>query len=590
MGSALLDTTFDLETYASAEALRSEVAERLAAHRKRRGRAQAQMPVERARAQGLFNSPSNSTSTDERAARIAAVVAERYSRSQSYCAYLAAEAERAVQQAQAAAEVAALNAQAMLAARQALLDALSRDGFDASIANTEGDGAQLNGQLPSELAANQDGDSGRNPDFDITRVDAEIQGSLPEELRFWPEADAVVNAAPRGRASGVRKTASARVRGAASAPASAVASGEAAQAMPSGQTTGGGLRVRLYDEAAGIRLSNAAYGSGAGSGANGSAANSPARRASPSGYHEEWNDAEAMALDEEIAFRQSPVFEEPSGPPMPLPANLIEFPRQLVASRKVRPRLAEGPLRDEEEADPAGGQLRIFEVDPAQIDTTPAVAPATLAAAMPQWTSIWLDAPGQALAEGVIAGAQTAAGTDLGRTAQPGARAMNLPHEASIGRRVAAAAVDGGIILGGFLASATAFALTSYRWALGQPGGSLRATLGHTLGHGLRAIVGQAASQPGEFLSAVALTFVFLCLLYLALFFSLSRATPGMRCARIALCTFAGENPSRSATRWRILALLLSACPLGLGFLWAALDEERLTWHDRLCRIYQRSY
>jgi uncharacterized RDD family membrane protein YckC len=563
MGSALLDTAFDPETYASAEALRSQVAERLAAHRKRRGRAQAQMPAERAASQGRFNSPSNSSSnshsTDERAARISAVVAERYSRSQSYCAYLAAEAERAVQQAQAAAEVAALNAQAMLAAQQALLDALSRDGFDANIANAEGNVEQL--------YANSDGD----PSCDIAQLDAEIQESLPEELRLWPEADASTSHAPRSRTSGMRKTASARVRGATSVTesASCVASSEAPQTRPSAHATGGGVTVRLYDEAAGIRLSNAA-----------------AQRASPSGYrNEEWNDAEAMALDEEIAFRQSPVFEEPVGPPMPLPANLIEFPRQLVASRKARPRLAEGPLRDEEEADPAGGQLRIFEVDPAQIDITPAAAPATVAAAMPQWTSIWLDAPGHALAVGAIAGAQTSGERGHDRSTMPDARAMNLPHAASIGRRVAAAAIDGGIILGGFLASAAAFVLTSCRWVLGQPGGSLRAALGHAL----PAIAVQVASQLGQFLSATALTLLFLYLLYQGLFFSLSEATPGMRCARIALCNFAGDNPSRSAMRWRVLALLLSACPLGLGFLWAALDEERLTWHDRICRIYQRS-
>ena len=563
MGSALLDTTLDLETYASAEALRFQVAGRLAAHRQRRRRAQAQMPAERAASQGRFNSPSNSSSNshsaDERAARIAAVVAERYSRSQSYCAYLAAEAERAVQQAQAAAEVAALNAQAMLEAQQALLDVLSRDGFDAEIANAEGDGLQLN--------ANGDSDLNR----DIAQPGIEFQGNLPEELRLWPEADA-----PRSRASNGRKAASARGRSAvfATEPASSGASVEVMQAIPaSGQATDGALGVRFYDEAAGIRLSNTAHGRGAGSGANASAANSQARRtAHPSYRHEEWNDAEAMALDEEIAFRQSPVFEEPAGPAVPLPANLIEFPRQLVASRKARPRLAEGPLRDEEEDDSAGGQLRIFEVDPAQIDITPAAAPATVAAAMPQWTSIWLDAPGHA--------------REPQRSAMLGTRAMNLPHAASIGRRVAAAAIDGGIILSGSLASAAAFVLTSCRWMLGQPGGSLRTTLAH----GMRTVAGQAVSQPGEFLLAGALTLVSLYLLYQGLFFSLSEATPGMRCARIALRTFAEQNPSRSAMRWRILALLLSACPLGLGFLWAALDEERLTWHDRLCRMYQRTY
>ena len=88
----------------------------------------------------------------------------------------------------------------------------------------------------------------------------------------------------------------------------------------------------------------------------------------------ERNDDEARALDEEIAFRRAPVFEEPAGPPMPLPANLIEFPRQLVASRKARPRYAEGPLRDESLDAVGDGQLRIFEVDPAQISTQPDAA------------------------------------------------------------------------------------------------------------------------------------------------------------------------------------------------------------------------
>jgi uncharacterized RDD family membrane protein YckC len=63
-----------------------------------------------------------------------------------------------------------------------------------------------------------------------------------------------------------------------------------------------------------------------------------------------------------------------------------------------------------------------------------------------------------------------------------------------------------------------------------------------------------------------------------------------MRCARIALCTFDDENPTRGAMRRRILAVLVSACPLGLGLLWAAFDEDRLAWHDRLTRTYQRTY
>src|SRR6202012_5009861 len=49
------------------------------------------------------------------------------------------------------------------------------------------------------------------------------------------------------------------------------------------------------------------------------------------------DEAERLALDDEIAFRQSPTFEDVSAP-IDIPANLIEFPRQLVASRKARPR------------------------------------------------------------------------------------------------------------------------------------------------------------------------------------------------------------------------------------------------------------
>ena len=63
-----------------------------------------------------------------------------------------------------------------------------------------------------------------------------------------------------------------------------------------------------------------------------------------------------------------------------------------------------------------------------------------------------------------------------------------------------------------------------------------------------------------------------------------------MRYARIALCTLTDENPTRSAMRKRLLAMLLAAVPLGMGFAWALLDEDRMGWHDRMSRMYQRAY
>jgi hypothetical protein len=63
-----------------------------------------------------------------------------------------------------------------------------------------------------------------------------------------------------------------------------------------------------------------------------------------------------------------------------------------------------------------------------------------------------------------------------------------------------------------------------------------------------------------------------------------------MRYARIGLCTFSDDNPTREAMRRRILALILSTAPFGLGLLWTLLDEDRMGWHDRISRMYQRSY
>ncbi len=91
---------------------------------------------------------------------------------------------------------------------------------------------------------------------------------------------------------------------------------------------------------------------------------------------------------------------------------------------------------------------------------------------------------------------------------------------------------------------------------------------------------------------AIAGTVAFLILttLYQLLFFTFSNATPGMNYARIGLCTFSDENPTRAQMRRRALAFLLSAIPLGLGLLWSWIDSDRLGWHDRLSRMYQRSY
>jgi uncharacterized RDD family membrane protein YckC len=580
MGSALLDTDPPATAFAEAssdspsaaahaaarasappvstEALRRQVADRLAAHR--RGRRAPAQPA-------LALSPA--PSAPSRARRVAAAVAERYAHSPSYRAVLAAEAERATQQAQAAAQIAALNAQAVAAAQQQLLDSLNQDSRN---------------------------DEARNHD-PLNQLQNESPALLQHELTLWPELQPA--AAPRARPA----TNSGAPSPAADLSSPKVGSTEprAHHSRPGSQsfaTTLPGLTVRLFEDessAAHVDLT------------------SRLRASIPSlqPRQEDRNDAEARRLDEEIAFRQSPVFEEPAGPPMPLPANLIEFPRQLVAPRKARPRYAEGPLRAAASPAPGAGQLRIFEVDPAQISTTPVPAEAPA----PQWTSIWLDAPG---AESTTTSSVLSSHSEdylssrsdnylssrtlsevEGEGSAFSARPAPLPQIASIPRRLAAAAIDASILLAGFLAFAATFLLAACRslpWhaAAALPTASLaldrHSALARISAHAAAQFAAHTGLQPSLALASSVLVLALLVLLYQALFFSFSESTPGMRCARIALCTFDDENPTRRAMRRRVLAVLLSVCPLGLGLLWAAFDEDRLAWHDRLTRTYQRTY
>ncbi len=256
---------------------------------------------------------------------------------------------------------------------------------------------------------------------------------------------------------------------------------------------------------------------------------------------------ETHVLDEEIAFRQSPVFEDykaylqrEAEPPIPLPANLLEFPRQLVAPRKARPRLAEGPLR--EDAVPVVRQLRIFEVEAGQMSASPATPSAT-----PEWTSIHLDAPVLDDFDAV--------------PASPQLPSLLPPHPAPLQLRSMALLCDAGLVLAALVVFAGIFAKVA-----GQvPGGW----------SGLAAL-------------AVAALVLHVC--YGLLFFCFGDQTPGMRYARIGFCTFTDENPSRAALRKRVLLQLLALAPFGMGVLWALLDEDGLGWHDRLSRMYQRAY
>jgi uncharacterized RDD family membrane protein YckC len=259
-----------------------------------------------------------------------------------------------------------------------------------------------------------------------------------------------------------------------------------------------------------------------------------------------------------VDILDDPIEEATVEPTSPLPARVIEFPRELVAPRKARPRLALGPLLEDERLAiqapaPQGGlfsgteELRIVEADS---EIAGASAPGWLAPTapnVPEWHSIQLDSEEPMRA--------TQAAITPSRLVE-----TNL-YVAPIQDRIMASVVDVALTLVAFLAFILVFAACTTHLPAGKP-----------------ALAGAGA------------TLLAMWVLYQFLFFTLSAATPGMRYAKIALCTFEDENPSRAAMRGRIAALLLSALPLGLGFLWALFDEDGLCWHDRITRTYQRSY
>jgi len=244
-------------------------------------------------------------------------------------------------------------------------------------------------------------------------------------------------------------------------------------------------------------------------------------------------------------------------PAQPIHANLIEFPREIVATRKVRPRLADGPFTA------SGGQLSIFEVDPGSISTEPLIAGAVGVAsapawAGPEWSGIELDAqPRQEfLAETQEQTVNAAEPNEY--AAVDGARNLDL---APMNLRLMAAVVNGSLVVGTFL---TAFMVAAAN-AKGVP--PLR-----------EAEVGAAVA-----IAAIAA-------LYHGMFYAFAKGTPGMRYANISLCTFDGRKPTRTQRFGRLGALLLSVLPLGLGVVWAIFDEDHLSWHDRLSQTYLRKY
>ncbi len=418
--------------------------------------------------------------------RVRDAVAARFQASQSYREYLASEAERAIAQAEAEAEVAQRNAKAIAEAQMKLLEELEQ--WEAPEPGPrevvkEEQRAEARGELAHALA-------------DIALGAREL---ISEPVN--------VNAAPRVL------------------PAEQAATKD----KPVNEVSAAGLTVRLFEQISGSRLKTTDLHLGKHS-----------KSLGEGGF-------DLSDLEDEIEFRRAPEFQPHVIETTAIPGNVLEFPRQLIAPRKARPRLAEGPLREDSAPEP---QLRIFEVEAEQISSEPAPAAAAIEpAAVAEWQTLMLDGNPMRVPD-------APAHAQAHFTMQPQTAPMEL--------RLMASAVDGACLLGAFMVF-----------------GSIVAEM---CGSSLRDL-----PKPMLAVSA-AVVFAVLFLAFQMLFFTLAESTPGMRYARIALCTFADDNPTRKAMRRRIGAMLLAASPLALGLAWAFLDEERLGWHDRISRMYQRAY
>lgn len=280
----------------------------------------------------------------------------------------------------------------------------------------------------------------------------------------------------------------------------------------------------------------------------------PAEESIPTGQTEEMRAEEMPLFDEVEADAYVQRAEESTGvdggaaeapePAQPIHANLIEFPREVVATRRMRPRLVEGLYSAARAA-----QLSIFEVDPDAISTEVAAASAAAAPAWnpAEWSGIELDA--EPAEEAVKKGVADPAGTPPAQLIDP----------APMSRRLLAVVVDAALICSALIGAAAVFAAHVE---------SLPGPRGLAMGAG------------GALLLVAAI--------YMALFFSLARETPGMKYACVSLCTFGDQHPTREQRLRRLATMALSVLPLGLGLVWSLFDEERLCWHDRLSQTYLR--
>lgn len=79
---------------------------------------------------------------------------------------------------------------------------------------------------------------------------------------------------------------------------------------------------------------------------------------------------------------------------------------------------------------------------------------------------------------------------------------------------------------------------------------------------------------------------VIIGLLYHSIFLAVRGETPGMRFAGLRLVDFDGRDTTDEQLHMRILGAFFSVLPVGIGLIWALVDEESLTWQDHISHTF----
>ena len=75
---------------------------------------------------------------------------------------------------------------------------------------------------------------------------------------------------------------------------------------------------------------------------------------------------------------------------------------------------------------------------------------------------------------------------------------------------------------------------------------------------------------------------VILIFAYFGVFTAVASATPGLLWMGCEIRNLGGDYPTPSESFWRAFGVLVSASAVMLGFVWAWVDTDALTWHDRM--------